>query len=121
MLPTAGGVYLGQRGAGVQADLVPAAKAGAPLLHLYTGVESCSDYADYWVSLGRSGPVVARQESGLADPPSCFGYEPVFSPGALTVTYTGKGCAEDESAPEVSTKHFRLVDGVYLEKATPAR
>lgn len=112
---TSGGGFLGLRGAGVTADVIPASNAGVPLLHMYTGVEACADFSEYWISFTKGAPMIAHREVGLVDPPNCFQYEAAFSPGVAVVIYTGNGCPDDGSAPEISARRFRLVDGVYVQ------
>ncbi|MFN7144490.1 MAG: hypothetical protein ACK4YP_11980, partial [Myxococcota bacterium] len=112
-LDTAGGAYLNQKGAGVYLEeVVPAGKVGVPLLHLRTGVEACADFAEYWVSFGKDGPVLAHRDAGLVDPPNCYSFTPTYRPGRLVMTYTENGCG-DEGRPKKRKKGFRLVDGVF--------
>ena len=116
-VPAVGGGFLGLEGAGLVADMVPAPGAGVPVLHVYTGVEACGDFADYWVTFPAGAPRVAHREVGLIDPPNCFRYDAAFTPGALQMTYSGNACAEDGSAPEVTTKRLRLLDSQFIEQA----
>ncbi len=120
-LDSAGGAYLGQKGGVVRADLLPAKKAGLPLIHVWTGVEACADFADYWVSYTSDGKAkpgmanIALTQGGLMDPPNCSTYEVKFDAKRhLAVVTTSQGdCGTTKAKPTLDTSRWVLVDGVY--------
>ena len=120
-LDSAGGAYVSQKGGVVRADLLPANKAGLPLIHVWTGVEACADFADYWVSYTSNGKAkpgmaaIALTQGGLMDPPSCSTYAVKFDAKRhLAVVTTSQGdCGTSKAKPTLDTSRWVLVDGVY--------
>lgn len=120
-LDAAGGAYLSQDGSTVKADIVPMKKAGVTLIHVWTGVPACADFADYWVVYRTEGPrrlgllSVALEQGGLMDPPSCSTYAVKFSASRkmAVVTRTDGGCGDKKDKPVVSEDRFILVNGTY--------
>jgi hypothetical protein len=122
-LESAGGAYLSQRGASVEAELVPASKAGIPLVHVHVGVEACADYRDDWISYQSPAAVrigserVALSLSGLADPPSVSSFEVEFSAKRKTAYVTRTSTSgEAGSQPVVENERYVLRDGVFRQE-----
>ncbi len=119
----AGGGYLSQNGAELQAEIVPYSTAGIAMIHLHLGVEACADFRDDWISYtsegaGRIGTEhVALSLAGLSDPPNSSTFEVAFS-GKRKTAYvtrtTAKGDASAKPTNDVATTRYVLRDGLYL-------
>lgn len=123
----AGGAFLSQSGSDLTADLIPASKAGIPLIHLHLGVDACADFRDDWISYTSESPTKIGQEhlalslSGLMDPPNSSTFKAEFS-GKRSTAYVERETTRQDDAgasipPEITNVRYVLRDGVYfLEK-----
>lgn len=114
-----GGAYLNVKGGNAKAKLIPASKAGLPLVWVTSRMEACADYGDYYVSnVGK--PRIALTLVGLTDPPVLSSYDAKFDPKAKKVTVLRKDTELTEDGKEESTKKthaFALKDGVFVDAA----
>lgn len=119
---SAGGAYLSQQGANLEADLIPASKAGTALIHLHVGVEACADFRDDWISYTSPGPVkigserVALSLGGVMDPPSVSTFEVEFSGKRKTAYVTWHRATAEGQEPSVETERYVLRDGEFLKE-----
>lgn len=119
---SAGGAYLSQQGASLEADLIPASKAGVALIHLHVGVEACADFRDDWISYTSPGPVkigserVALSLGGIMDPPAVSTFEVAFSGKRKTAYVTFHRATEEGQEPVVETARYVLRDGEFLQE-----
>ena len=125
-LDSAGGAYISQHGGDATVELLKAGVAGIPLLHVYSGVEACADFADYWVSYRSPGPArlgtlrTALALSGLMDPPSSSTYEVKFTAKRSLADVT-RTTGEHGAAEQVERARYRLVNGVYKQEGEGGR
>lgn len=122
----AGGAFLSQSGSDLTADLVPASKAGIPLIHLHLGVEACADFRDDWISYTSEGTTKIGQEHvalsllGLMDPPSSSTFKVEFSGKRSTAYVERETAKQDDSGtsipPEITHARYVLRNGVYYQE-----
>lgn len=112
-----GGGYLSVKGGNAEAKLLPASKAGLPLIQVTSRMEACADYGDYFVSyLGK--PRVALNVTGLTDPPNMSSYSVKFDPKKKTAVVTRTNTEATDDGKETTTrtkKSFTLKDGIYVD------
>ena len=130
---TSGGAYFSQVGGPAQVRLVPAKKAGLPLLQVDSRPEACADFSTTYVSyvepkkkkgvLGKAR--IALELHGLSDPPQQNLYTVSFQDKGKKVTVLREDIFDGEEGENTVTKKRREFyayrEGEYVEvKKTPA-
>lgn len=123
-------VYGGGRGGPVGVKLLPAKKAGVPLLQLDSAPERCGDFVTSYVSYtgtgGKKGVLgkarLALVLGGLKDPPNESTFKVSFQAAKKQALVTRTSIEEEEGRPQKVTerKVYQWQDGVYSEVKKPA-
>ncbi|TSC25101.1 SH3 domain-containing protein [Corallococcus sp. Z5C101001] len=123
-------VYGGGRGGPVDVKLLPAKKAGVPLLQLDSAPERCGDFVTSYVSYtgtgGKKGVLgkarLALVLGGLKDPPNESTFKVSFQAAKKQVLVTRTSIEEEEGQPQKVTerKVYQWQDGEYAEVKKPA-
>lgn len=117
-----GGAYLSQKGSTAQPTFQKVKIAGVPLVHVYSGVEACADFGDYWVSYqarapGETGMLrIALELTGISDSPTMSSYDVHFDAKRKQVDVTTTTANEEGVAPTVERARYVFVDGVYRKE-----
>lgn len=116
-LVPSGEAYLSRKGGQVSASLLPAAKAGVPLVKLASVIEACGDHYDAYVSYTSGKAREALMLRGVSDPPVSQITTATFSPGKAQVEEVV--VEQDDKGKErrlVTRKTLLFEQGAFREK-----
>lgn len=118
-LDPAGQAFMSVRGGEATAEHLKAKVASIPLVHVHSGPEACSDYADWWVSYRSPGPGrmgllrVALETAGMTDPPVFHTPVVELSGSRKIAVVTTTSVSDEGQEPTVQKVTWKLIDGVY--------